>query len=264
MPDTPKVATLIATHNYGHYLVDAINSALNQTYPNEVWVVDDASTDDTEQLMYCHESNPFTAVHRSDEIEACSYAIVDGKKIFYLKLKVNGGPSRARNIGIVNAMQGGAQFIQVLDADDIMKPTKIEELIKPILADPQSVGATYADYTIWTLPDDTKQYEAKSSYSWNRLMAECIVHSGSLINCLALQKVALGVEGKPYPIFYLEELRTCEDYNLWMRIAKSMIFVHVPKNLTIVRNQPNNSTLTVDRQTWARNYQYAKQQALSS
>lgn len=264
MSDTPKVATIIATHNYGHYLMDAIDSALVQTYPNEIWVVDDASTDNTEQLMYCNDSNQITLAHRADEVEFCSCVVVQGKKTFYVKLKQNGGPSRARNIGIVNAMQSGAQFIQVLDADDVMHSTKIEELIKPILADPQSVGATYADYTIWTLPNDTKQYEAKSSYSWNRLMSECIVHSGALINCVALQKVALGVEGKPYPIFYLEELRTCEDYNLWLRIAKHMIFVHVPKNLTMVRNQPNNSTLTVDKETWGRNYQYAKQQALSS
>jgi glycosyltransferase involved in cell wall biosynthesis len=42
------VSILVNNHNYGAYVVDAVQSALDQTYPHiEVIVIDDGSTDDS-------------------------------------------------------------------------------------------------------------------------------------------------------------------------------------------------------------------------
>ena len=46
------VTILITNYNYGRFLCEAIDSALNQSYPHtEVIVVDDGSTDDSREII---------------------------------------------------------------------------------------------------------------------------------------------------------------------------------------------------------------------
>lgn len=98
----PKVTIIIPVYNGANYLADAINSALNQTYPNiDVIVVNDGSTDDgvTEKV-------------------ALSY----GEKIRYIK-KDNGGVSSALNVGIEASV---SEWIMWLSHDDLYSTRKVE------------------------------------------------------------------------------------------------------------------------------------------
>jgi len=104
MRDSPLVSILINNYNYGHFLKDAIESALNQTYSNtEVIVVDDGSTDHSRQII-----EPY-----SD----CILPI----------LKENGGQATAFNAGFL-ASRG--EIICFLDSDDIFLPHKVAEVVR--------------------------------------------------------------------------------------------------------------------------------------
>ena len=106
------VSIIINNYNYGRFLGDAIESALNQTYSRiEVVVVDDGSTDNSQDVMQQY----------SDRIVPV--------------LKSNGGQASAFNAGFA-ASQGS--ILCFLDADDLFLPKKVEAIVDAFLKNPQS------------------------------------------------------------------------------------------------------------------------------
>jgi glycosyltransferase involved in cell wall biosynthesis len=102
--DQPLVSILITSYNYGLYLKEAINSALNQTYPNtEVIVVDDGSTDNSREIIESYK-NKIISIY-----------------------KENGGQASAFNAGFA-VSQG--KIICFLDADDVWLPQKVEKVVE--------------------------------------------------------------------------------------------------------------------------------------
>jgi glycosyltransferase involved in cell wall biosynthesis len=103
MTPSPLVTILINNYNYGRFLRDAIESALNQSYGKvEVVVVDDGSTDESRDII-------------------SSY----GSRIVAV-LKENGGQASTLNVGIA-ASHG--EIICLLDADDSFDPGKVERVV---------------------------------------------------------------------------------------------------------------------------------------
>lgn len=102
----PKVSILIPCYNAEKWIAQAIQSALDQTYENkEVIVVDDGSVDDSLKTI-----KQF------------------GSKIRY-ESSVNKGGNVARNRLL--ELSGG-EWLQYLDADDYLLPTKIENQVNAL------------------------------------------------------------------------------------------------------------------------------------
>lgn len=102
--DKPLVSVIIGNYNYEKFIAKAINSALNQTYPNiEVIVVDDGSLDSSPEI------------------------ITNYKERIISVLKENGGQASTFNAGFA-ASQG--DIICFLDSDDIFLSEKIAEIVE--------------------------------------------------------------------------------------------------------------------------------------
>jgi len=99
----PLVSIIIPAYNYGQFIAESIESALAQTVPCEIIVVDDESTDNTEEIVKQYD-------------------------VKYIKQK-NAGLAGARNTGIKEA-QG--KYIMSFDADDILKPYAVEKHLERI------------------------------------------------------------------------------------------------------------------------------------
>jgi len=97
------VSIITPTYNSEKYIEETIQSVLNQTYKNwELIVVDDASSDTTNQLIETLQAN--------------------NPRIKLFKLTTNSGAGVARNKGIELAV---GDYIAFLDADDLWKPEKL-------------------------------------------------------------------------------------------------------------------------------------------
>ncbi len=109
----PLVSVIIPCFNHGHFLEDAILSGLLAcSYPMEIIVVDDGSTDPE------------------------SVALIDALAVTYKFTVVRGpnaGRATARNTGIGRAR---GKFIQLLDADDLLAPNKIDFQLSTFRSDP--------------------------------------------------------------------------------------------------------------------------------
>jgi glycosyltransferase involved in cell wall biosynthesis len=111
--DCPLVSIIINNYNYGHFLAEAIDSALSQTYQNiELIVVDDGSTDNSRAVI-------------------ASY----GDRIVPV-LKENGGQASAFNAGF-EVSRG--DIVCFLDADDVFLSHKVAEIIKARRKHPDAV-----------------------------------------------------------------------------------------------------------------------------
>ncbi len=111
MVHNPLISIIIPIYNGSNYVIDAIESALKQTYQNiEIIVVNDGSKD---------EGATFIAIK----------PYLDLGKIKYLE-KENGGVSSALNFGIIHAE---GEYIAWLSHDDLFSFKKIEHQVKCLL-----------------------------------------------------------------------------------------------------------------------------------
>lgn len=100
----PTVTIIINNYNYAHFLPEAIDSALSQTYEQtEVVVVDDGSTDHSVQVIEGY-----------------------GQRVIPI-VKANGGQASAMNLGFQHSR---GDMIVFLDADDYLFPDAVATMVE--------------------------------------------------------------------------------------------------------------------------------------
>lgn len=115
--NTPQVAVVVTCHNYGHFLAECLNSILRQTSgASEIIVIDDASTDDTPQVV-------------------AQFRGVQHKRVN------NHSAILSRWDGVLNT---DSEIVLFVDADDILPPDFIECGLKEFTD--KHVGVVYCDH----------------------------------------------------------------------------------------------------------------------
>lgn len=232
-----RVTIVIPNHNYGKWIVGAIDSVFTDPYQDKnIVVVNDGCTDDSWRII-CNLIPEFN-YECTDGIFSDLYK---GIYVTVINLPQANGPSYARNIAI-KLLWDSTDIFGFLDADDEYRNGKITKSVVKIEADP-NIGAVYTDYDIVNEEGLIKR-EYKEPFSRERLVRECIVHSACVISKSALDKCGL----------YDETMRTCEDYDLWMRISEKFCITHIADPLMLVRTHSQNSTSTVAKNIWDENW----------
>jgi hypothetical protein len=207
------VSIILPTYNRAHLVAEAIESVLNQAFPDfELIVVDDGSTDQTEVVVRSF------ADHR----------------LKYLK-QSNKGVSAARNTGLQNAK---GEFIAFLDHDDLFLPEKLSVQVARMHQD-SDVGLVYSLY-LGTKQQEEPRRRAGGCHSpleLRHLLLGTLIHlSSTLVRRLWLQKVGGFDERLQYG---------GEDRDILLRLALAGCkMICVPTPLSIIRQQPESLART--------------------
>jgi glycosyltransferase involved in cell wall biosynthesis len=206
----PKVSVIIPTYNREKYIVDTINSVLNQTFSDyEIIVVDDGSTDGTERVI--REQFP--------------------DKISYLS-KPNGGPASARNMGMRIAT---GEYIAFLDSDDLWLPEKLEIQIRYMDSNPKcgligSWALTFRGTDSSKIEDVALACPETVPTLQRLLLVNCILLSTVMARASCIEKAG----GFDNSLFVLE------DYDLWIRLAMHYELANLPRVLARYRLHAGN------------------------
>ncbi len=201
--DTPFVSIVIPTYNRARFLGRSVRSVLNQTNKNfEVIVVDDASTDDTAEIIKTFKDN----------------------RIRYIRHDANAGAAAARNTGI-KVSRG--EYVAFQDSDDEWLPEKLQKQMKVFESAPPEVGVVYTD--MWRISKGEKRY-------WHspKIMPEDgIVYQQALdrVMGIGIQTAIIKRECLNAVGMFDENFPRFIDLELFVRLSKYYYFHHINEPL---------------------------------
>ena len=193
MQVSPLVSIIIPTFNNGSVVCQAIDCSLNQTYgKKEIIVVDDGSTDGTEQLLERKYKGRITYVRQQ-----------------------NKGPGSARNTGIRHA---SGNYLQFLDADDLLDPDKLMIQVSRLQGLSGKV-LSYCDYARCDMDDITITYsrtspELQKENPFDDIMLKWETQVSIPMHCFIFDAAFF----REYGIAFDESLPANEDWECWMNI----------------------------------------------
>jgi glycosyltransferase involved in cell wall biosynthesis len=205
--DNPILSIIIPCFNQGHFLGDAINSIYKLQYTNlEIIIVDDGSTDITRNIA---EKHPDIRYH-------------------YQK---NGGLASARNLGISIAK---GDFVSFLDADDWYLKDGLITNLKAI-NERDDIGfisgchiINYEDghefmYCVDNINKDHYKNFLEGNYIGN---PSAVIYRREIL--------------EKFPFDNSNEIVGCEDYDQYLRIARSINVMHNPIPISVYRRHLDN------------------------
>jgi glycosyltransferase involved in cell wall biosynthesis len=191
----PEVTVIIPTRNRASYLGGAIKSVLAQSFEDlEIIVVDDCGDDNSETV-------------------AASFR---DPRIRYLRHDRQRGGAAARNTGIANS---SGEYVAFLDDDDEWYPEKLARQVSVMQASAPEIGGVYTGYFIVDRASGQIRGQIvpnnRGDLSQALLAGNCIGSTSSML----LRRACLDKVGG-----FDERLPSFQDYDLWLRLARSYQF----------------------------------------
>lgn len=203
-----KISVVIPAYNAAQFLPRCLASVFAQTLqPVEILVVNDGSTDDT-----------------------ASVATKLGATVI---TRLNGGLSAARNTGIAHA---AGDWIALLDADDLWNTKKLQSQAERL---DETTVLVYTGIRIFG-DDGVRQVCPATDPLLARKMLRyrnCITPS----TVLARREALSAVGG------FREDIRACEDWDMWVRLQRIGAFKAVPDALTDYYVYPSSMSTDPER-----------------
>jgi glycosyltransferase involved in cell wall biosynthesis len=201
----PKISVLLPVYNCELYIIEAIDSILNQTFTDfELLIIDDASTDNTVSIIKSYTDS----------------------RIILTQKPINLGYTDSLNYGLKIAK---GEYIARMDGDDISMPNRFEKQIA-FLDKNQDVVLCGANYTIIGSDKCTQLPNKNDEIQIQFIRNNCIAHPVVMFRNSVFKENA---------IFYDVTKEPAEDFDLWVRLLNYGKLHNLPDTLLMYRVHQN-------------------------
>lgn len=209
-----KLAVLMPTYNCAKYLQESIDSILNQTFQDfDLYIYDDYSTDNSSEIISEYNDN----------------------RVFYIKNSENLGIARTLNLGLEKLLPN-YEYIARMDADDWSFPERFQKQID--FFEKNSAAVLCGTQGFWLtdlskLPTSGWQYPVDYNYIKLYLLFTASFGHSSLV-----LKSRFFIDNN---LRYDENIKTCEDWDLWIKVSKKGEVYNLPDFLMKYRIVPTSN-----------------------
>lgn len=207
MQNFPLVSVICISHNHQDYIIEALNSVINQSYPNiELIVTDDCSSDKSQQVI--------------------KNWLNDYPNILFIPNEINLGNTKTFNNAAKKAT--GDYFVD-LAADDILLENCIQRQIETFINSKfKNTGLVYANIELFDennnfisiYYDETENPQSGDVYEMVISRSTKICSVASMIKKEVFETVG-----------YYDENLAYEDLDLWVRASRLYNFEYIPEVL---------------------------------
>lgn len=238
--DLPLVSILLPVYNHVEYVIKAIDSVLEQTYPNwELVILDDGSTDGLLSILERYSNDPRIRVYTQKNQKL-------PRTLHHLHKFVKGS------------------LITWTSADNILEPKMLDTMVRFLIKHPDC-ALCYGDVIIidedgyYFLNGDYRNPERDRERPYIiRLPRDASVlgiDSDNFINASFLYRRDMSdvLDGE-----YAADLRGLEDFDYWLRLARLGKILHIHNEEPLYRYRVHKNTMSEELLTVKRNEHIAR------
>lgn len=210
---SPKVSVVIPTYNRAHVIRRSLYSVLSQTYENiEVIVVDDASTDNTAEVV----------------------ASFQDARVIFLRQASRTGAAAARNIGIQTA---SGDYLAFQDSDDEWLCEKLEKQMSVMQRAADTVGVVFSGFLRFENKSAVYLPLGSATETNGRILGALLRGNFVTTQAVLVKKACLDKIG-----LFDESFPRLQDWELFIRLAVQYDFICIDEPLLIAFHSKQSIT----------------------
>jgi glycosyltransferase involved in cell wall biosynthesis len=221
--ELPLVSVVCLCYNHERFIEEAVESVINQTYPNiQLVIVDDNSTDRSRTVIE-------SIIQKHQNIEC-------------LFLESNLGNCKAFNIGLARVK---GQFVVDFATDDVMLPNRIEKQVEFFSTLDKSYGVVFTDAIY--VDEDGKFIRNHFEHLFQKRLLKAIpvgdVYKELLSTYFIPSPTMLVRTEVMHALGGYDEKLSYEDFDFWIRSSRQFNYAFLDERLTKIRKSRSSMSV---------------------
>jgi glycosyltransferase involved in cell wall biosynthesis len=240
----PQVSVIVPTFNAGDALIESVRSALEQSFRDiEILVIDDGSSDESAMAILRRmgpdpqRAETLWRQRSASSTGTCGFGFWTGDIPLHYLYQSNRGMGTARNRGLQIAH---GEFIAFLEPDYVWEKDHLLHHIE-FFNDHPDAWIAHSRVVPFARPIQ-RNGRKKSRTTTAMSFAEVVAGTGVCASAIVIRRRCLEAHG-----CFDENLPSCEDYDLWIRIAAHVPIHQIQESVVLMKRAPAVPSWSLDR-----------------